>query len=170
MGCGSSFPIVPSLKNKSSNGTTNTSVNKSGKLPPINSQKKLTKDNDKREKNLEPFTLICLDGDHFNENDKKLRSIIDYIYCFNDVDQCEEFIKNINQNNFIFFIVSNQYFTNIVSHIHELPQIIAVYVFQEKKPNNYRKESSDKQWAKRYSKVKKPFFSFAFIKEINPSG
>jgi len=82
MGCGSSLSISPTIKTKTSNGTTD----KSGKLPPINSQKKLIKDKDKRETNLEPFTLICLDDDHFNENDKKLRSIIDYIYCFNDID------------------------------------------------------------------------------------
>jgi hypothetical protein len=160
MGCGSSFSVVPSIGNKSSNGTRNTLISKSGKLPPINSQQKINKEKDETDKNLEPFVLICLD-EHFDENDKQLRSIIDRVYCFNDVDKCEDFIKEINQNNFIFFIVSNEYFTNIISHIHELSQIIAIYGFQEKKSNNSRKENTDKHWTKRYSKVNKRFFSSA---------
>jgi len=154
MGCGSSFSILPSNNNnnkKSINGTSNV---KSGKLPPINSRQKSIKKKDNREKNLEPFTLICLD-EYFDENDKQLRSIIDYIYCFNDLDKCEEFILNNTQNNFLFFIVSHKYFTNIISHIHDLSQILAIYVFQDNKLNNSRKENFDKHWTKRYSKVNK---------------
>ncbi|CAF1252529.1 unnamed protein product [Adineta steineri] len=151
MGCGSSFSILPSVqKNKIVDSTTN---DKSiGKLPPINSQQKTNRSKDNREKNLEPFTLVCLDK-HFNENDKQLRSIIDYICCFNDINKCEEFIKNIEKNNFIFLIVSNEYFTNIISHIHDLSQIIAIYVFQDNKTKNI-----DKHWIKRYSKMKGIYF------------
>jgi hypothetical protein len=152
MGCGSSFSALPSIKNNKS--TINSSNIKSGKLPPIKSQQKSIKNKENRDKNLEPFTLICLD-ENFDENDKQLRAIIDYVYCFNDFDKCEEFILNIDQNNFIFFIVSSEYFTNIISHIHELSQIIAIYVFQDNKSNNYRKQNIDKHWIKRYSKVNK---------------
>jgi hypothetical protein len=161
MGCGSSFPHLASTnKNKILDSTTpsDKSVGRSGKLPPINSQQKSIKGKEKRDKNLEPFTLICLDQ-HFDENDKQLRSIIDYICCFNDIDQCEQFIKEIHKNNLIFFIVSSEDFTNIISHIHELSQIIAIYVFQEKKSNNYKKDNIDKHWTKRYSKVRKQLVS-----------
>ena len=156
MGCGSSFAVAPTANGKSSNKTattTGTLVSKSGKLPSIVPQQKSFKRKDKRDKNLEPFTLICLD-EHFDENDKQLRSIIDFVFCFNDFDKCEEFIKDLNQNSFIFFIVSSKHFTDIISHIHELSQIIAIYVFQDNKLNNNRKENIDKHWTKRYSKVK----------------
>jgi hypothetical protein len=160
MGCGSSFRILPSPNhnNKPSNSKPTSNITK-GKLPPIHSEQKSTKN---RDKNLEPLTLICLD-EHFDENDKQLRSIIDYVRCFNDLDTCEEFIQNIDQNNFIFFIVSSEDFTNIISHIHELSQILAIYVFQDN-----RKSNIDKHWTKRYSKVtgkkKQEFYSFFRIK------
>jgi hypothetical protein len=156
MGCGSSFPILPTTtnKNKPQNTiTTNTSGGKSGKLPPINSQQKSIRGKEKRKKNLEPFTLICLDQS-FDENDKQLRAIIDYVSCFNDLNKCEEFISDINKNSLAFFIVSTEYFTNIISHIHELPQIIAIYVTQQNKSNNSKKENIDKHFIKRYSKVR----------------
>jgi hypothetical protein len=163
MGCGSSLAISPSTNNKPNSGTSNC---KPGKLPLINSQKKLIKTKENREKNLEPFTLICLD-EHFDENDKQLRSIIDYVYCFNNFDKCEEFLIDTNQNNLIFFIVSNEYFTNIISHIHELSHIITIYVFQDNKSNKFRKENIDKHWTKRYSKVKRN--NFILLKYICPA-
>ncbi|CAF1350592.1 unnamed protein product [Rotaria sp. Silwood1] len=156
MGCGSSFSVLPSIKNNKSSTTrltNDTSTNKTSKLPSINSELK-----ENREINLEPFTLVCLDEHFNNNNDKQLRSIIDYVYCFNDFNQCEEFIIDINKNNFIFFIVSNEHFTNIISHIHELSQVIAIYVFQDNKKFNYKKENIDKHWTNRYSKMKGIYF------------
>jgi hypothetical protein len=151
MGCGSSFPTIPSISrnNKPSNAKPPSNTAR-GKLPPIHSEQKTNKTQDK---NLEPLTLICLD-ENFHEDDKQLRSIINYVRCFNKLAQCEEFIQNIEQNNFIFFIVSSEDFTNIISHIHELPQLLAIYVFQDNnKSKNSRKDNIDKHWTKRYSKV-----------------
>jgi len=154
MGCGSSFSILPSIinnKNKSQILEDN-SINKSNKLPPIISQNKTQKQN--RLDNFEPFTLICLD-DNFDENDKEFRSIIDYLRCFNDFEQCEQFIlNNNNKYDHLFFIVSNKYATNIVSHIHDLTQIIAIYILQQNISNNNRQDVIDDRWTKRYSKVK----------------
>ncbi|CAF0925080.1 unnamed protein product [Rotaria sordida] len=172
MGCGSSFSTLPSINNKTSSNTkitTDTSINKSNKLSSINLEQKLFRnknleDKSFRDKNLEPFTLICLD-EHFNENDKQLRSIIDYVCCFNDFNECEEFITDINKNNFIFFIVSNEHFTNIISYIHELSQVIAIYVYQDNKQDNYRKENIDKHWIKRYSKLKGVYFDREILLE-----
>ncbi|CAF4478064.1 unnamed protein product, partial [Rotaria sp. Silwood2] len=164
MGCGSSFSILPATNNdnnKSSNTriTNDTSTSKTSKLSSISPEQKSF-----REKDLEPFTLICFD-EHFNENDKQLRSIIDYVCCFNDFNKCEEFIIDINKNNFIFFIVSSEHFTNIISHIHELSQVIAIYIFQDNKKNNYRKENVDKHWTKRYSKMKGIYFDREILLE-----
>jgi hypothetical protein len=168
MGCGSSFPILPSIKNHNTTKPSNTKTTtgraniKSGKLPPIKSDEKLNKNKEKREKNLEPFTLVCLD-EHFHENDKQLRSIIDYVFSFDDLEKCEEFITDSNHQTFIFFIVSSEYFTNMISHIHDLSQLIAIYVFQDNKSN------IDKHWTKRYSKVNKLFYFYGkiFILKIN---
>ncbi|CAF1509220.1 unnamed protein product, partial [Adineta ricciae] len=141
MGCGSSLSVH---KNKivDSTATSNTSIFKSSKLPSIN------KSAEKREENLEPFTLACL-GKHFDENDPDFRSVINYICCFNDSDQCEEFLKDSNRKTGIFFIVSYQYLTNLISHIHELPQILAIYIHQDDKSKHI-----DKHWTKRYAKIK----------------
>jgi hypothetical protein len=147
MGCGSSLSILPS-KNKNkvvdSVATSDTSIPKSGRLPSIVSA-------DKREENLEPFTLVCLEK-RFDENDQELRSIIDYICFFNDVDRCGEFLKDSTRRNGIFLIVSSEHCTGLISHIHEVAAIIAIYVFQAQKGKHI-----DKQWAKRYAKVMSEF-------------
>ncbi len=132
MGCGSSFSVSPSIISKE---------NKSGKLSPIISQKRLD--------NFEPFTLVCL-VDDFNDNDQELRSVIDYVRCFDDLEECEQFILNNNtKNEQLFFIVSSQYATNIVSHIHDLTQMISIYILQQNRSNII-----DDRWTSRYSKVK----------------
>ena len=161
MGCGSSIPVLSSIKpngnntNRSSNIRTvkDTSNNKSNRLSPINSRQKLSIGKQKRVENLEAFTLICLD-EHFNDNDKQLRPIIDYIYYFDDINECEEFISNVNKNHFIFFIVSSQHVTQIVSHVHDLLQLVGIYVFQSNRKDNYRRENDENYWMKRYVKVK----------------
>ena len=66
MGCGSSFSVLPSIKNGKSVKTSiiaNTSTNKSSKLPPINSQQKSIREKEERAKNLEPFNVpssVCI--------------------------------------------------------------------------------------------------------------
>jgi hypothetical protein len=168
MGCGSSFLVLPSIiskKNKLDIPRDNPS-HKSDKLPPIISQERTQKSiKQKRERldNFEPFTLICLDDD-FDENDQELRSIIDYVRCFNDLEQCEDFIlNNQNKSDHLFFIVSNQYATNIISHIHDVTQIINIYILEQNTSNHKRKDLTDDRWTKRYSKVK--YYSFSF--EVN---
>lgn len=142
MGCGSSF-LAHKNKILDSTSTNEKSIFKSSKLPSIN------KSTEKREANLEPFTLACL-GKHFDENDPDFRSVVNYICCFNDLDQCEQYLKDTNRKTGIFFVVSYQYLTNLISHIHELPQIVAIYIYQEEKSKHI-----DKHWTKRYAKVNK---------------
>ncbi|CAF1089265.1 unnamed protein product [Rotaria sordida] len=158
MGSGSSFTILSSTSNTKTNSEiiTDDSTDKSSKLPQIISQEKIQKSikqKQKRLENFEPFTLIYLDND-FDDNDKKFQSTIDFICCFNDLEQCEQFILNKNKNEHLFFIVSSQYATNIVSHVHDLTQIIAIYILQQDISNINRKDTIDDKWTKRYSKVK----------------
>ena len=161
MGCGSSLSVKPSiLANKRSNDKVNVNST-NNKLPPIHLKDKSTSKNESRVKNLEALTLICLD-EHFDANDKQLRTIVDYISCFNRLDLCEDYILNIPKNTFVIFIVSSEHFAEIISHIHELSQILAIYVFQDNHSTKSRKGDVEKHWTKRYSKVNNlPPFSFA---------
>ena len=86
MGCGSSFSVVHSIVKTKHHSTE--------KLPLIKCQERL--------ENFEPFTLVCLDENFDDDNDKQLRSIIDYVRCFNDFQQCEQFILNNNQKKKIY--------------------------------------------------------------------
>ena len=160
MGCGSSFSILPSIINnkKKSEISNDHSVDKSDRLSPIISRekpRKLIKFKEKRSENFEPFTLIYLDDD-YDENDQEFRSIIDYLRCFDDTEICEQFIQtNNNKYDYLFFIVSNQYATNIISHIHDSTQIISIYILQQNVSNDKaRRNIIDQRWTKRYTKVK----------------
>ena len=157
MGCGSSLSKVSSTaKKKSLLSSPAKKVgalkNKAGQLPPIGSQKKLAKTKGKRSENLEPLTLVCLDK-QFNDKDKQLRSIIDHVSCFNRIEQCEAFLLEVDQRHSIFLIISAEHFIEIISHVHDLPQVVSVYVTQS---NRSHKDQIDKQWMKRYSKVIEP--------------
>ena len=170
MGCVPSFSIDNSNKSSNTRITTDKLIHKSSELPSIHVRHKTSHNAEYRNENLEPFSLICLD-ENFDDNDKKLRSIIDYIYCFDDFHQCKEFITDLNQNHFLFFIISNEYFTDIISNIHGLSQIVAIYVFQDNRRGNYRNDDIDRQWTKRYLKVKDKFGSlmkiFSVFTEFN---
>lgn len=157
MGCGSSLPSVKPTIRSTKPSTIKTNFNQTnGKLPPINLTEKSA---ELRQKNLEALTLICLDK-HFQENDKQLRAIVDYVRCFPRVDQCEEYILSIPKNQLVFLIVSNEFFTEIISHVHELSQILAIYVLQER---NSRQDNVGKHWTKRYSKVNDCFHVSKFF-------
>ena len=149
MGCGSSFSLLPTIVNEKQKSvlSNENSTNKSDRLPPIISP-------EKRLDNLEPLTLISL-GNSIDENDQEFRSIIDYLRCFNDFEQCEEYLLNNNKSyDHLFFIVSNKYATNIISHIHDLTQIIFIYIFEQNTSNH---QQIDEKWTKRYTKVRTPF-------------
>lgn len=150
MGAGSSFTNSPSAKDKNikSEIKQDNSTEKSDKSLRIPSKEQPQK----RTENYEPFTLICLD-EYSNENDETLRSVIDFIYCFNQLEQCEQFILKHNKNDHLFFIVSNEYATNIVSHIHDLKQIIAIYIIQEATSSDIKNDTIGERWTRRYSKV-----------------
>ena len=145
MGCGSSIPTSSSInpqKSKSSTTikTTNTSTtDKHSKFPSIH----------QRRDNLEPLTLVLL-NDRFNENDKQLRAIIDYVIQFDHLDECEQYLTDPNLNTFIFLIISSENLHPFISRIHHLSKIHSIYLIESNQSKNY---SRSKRSLSEYPKV-----------------
>ncbi|CAF3724936.1 unnamed protein product [Rotaria sp. Silwood1] len=66
------------------------------------------------------------DGRH---TEQQLRSIINHLAKFQDVHECEEYIKAQSSNERIVMVVSGQLWRKIVPNIHLLRQIISIYAY-----------------------------------------
>ena len=102
---------------------------------------------------LETFSLIWLDPnvdtDHENKKTQNLlRNILTCLVTFHDIEECEKWIKESDENQKIIFIVSGQYGEKIMPKIHHLPSIISVYVYCMDVKRN-------ESWAKNYSKIRR---------------
>ena len=98
---------------------------------------------------LEMFCLIWLDANtHESRNtEQKLRSIINQLKKFHDVDQCEKFIQSTSSQDRLIFIVSGQLGRTILPKIHHFRQVTSIYIYCMDKKNN-------QHWSS-YAKVKK---------------
>jgi len=106
----------------------------------------------KQDDNLEIFSLIWLDSslNQSIENldcQRKLRNSINYLKTFEDNTQCEQYIQNLSQNDRLILIVSGRLGQQILPFIHNLRQVIAIYVYCVDKQAN-------EQWTKKFIKVK----------------
>ncbi|CAF4544471.1 unnamed protein product [Rotaria sp. Silwood2] len=105
-----------------------------------------------REINLENCIVIWLDAT-INQTDNAtqssvndLRHIVDGVFTFYDLDQCIDYITDINDEK-VFFIISGSIGIDIVPLIHELQHIESIYVFC---CNTHIHE----QWSKHYLKIR----------------
>ncbi|CAF4399206.1 unnamed protein product, partial [Rotaria socialis] len=100
---------------------------------------------------LELFCLIWLDansnGKEARDTERKLRSIINHLQKFQDVDQCQKFIEKRSKNERVVMIVSGRLGREIVPAIYKLRQVISIYVYCMDKKGN-------KKWADKFAKVK----------------
>ncbi len=101
--------------------------------------------------NLETFSLIWLDStvdDAVNQNaQRKLRTIINYLKKFQNVNECQQYIEQRSKDDRLVIIVSGRFGREVVPNIHQLRQISSIYVFcMDKKANE--------KWANNFSKVK----------------
>ncbi|CAF1529931.1 unnamed protein product, partial [Didymodactylos carnosus] len=82
--------------------------------------------------NVEDLVLIWLDVDSNKTDDdvilNKLRSIVNYIKIFDQLDECINYIKSIT-NEKIFLIVSDQLSKQLIIRVYNEPQIDSIYVF-----------------------------------------
>jgi hypothetical protein len=123
----------------------------------------------KPDDNLEIFSLIWLDSavNESSENldcQRKLRNSINYLKTFDDSDRCERYIQNLSSNDRLILIVSGRFGQEILPSIHNLRQVIAIYVYCMHKQSN-------EQWTKKFNKVQ-PFVSdpnnFVIRFRLNP--
>ncbi|CAF3912977.1 unnamed protein product, partial [Adineta steineri] len=103
------------------------------------------------DKSLEIFSLIWLDANEGVEDTRdtevKLRSIINHIKKFQDVKQCQQYIEQRSKNDRLILIVSDRLGLEIVPNIHQLRQVISIYVCCKDKKNN-------EQWTYKFTKIK----------------
>ncbi|CAF4080405.1 unnamed protein product, partial [Adineta steineri] len=103
------------------------------------------------DKSLEIFSLIWLDENvnikETRGTEQKLRSIINHIKKFQDVKQCQQYIEQTSQKDRLVIIVSGRLGQEIVTYIHQLRQVISIYVYCMDKKSN-------EQWTCKFSKIK----------------
>ncbi|CAF0853728.1 unnamed protein product [Adineta steineri] len=103
------------------------------------------------DKSLEIFSLIWLDATvnvkDTRDTEVKLRSIINHIKKFQYIKQCQQYIQQTSQKDRLVVIVSGQLGQEIIPHIHQLRQVISIYVYCMDKKSN-------EQWAYKFAKIK----------------
>jgi len=98
---------------------------------------------------LNTFCLIWLDANS-NEGrntEQKLRSIINQLKKFQNLHECQDFLKETSSKDRLIFIVSGRLGREILSEIHHLRQMISIYIYCMDKQAN-------ELWSSKYSKVK----------------
>ena len=102
---------------------------------------------------IENFLIVWLDSslediidDDSHDVVDQLKSIVNTIKTFNDVDYCVDFLSEI-KNEKVFMIISGTLGHQIISYIHDMPQLHSIYVFCGNKLKH-------EKWAKNWPKIK----------------
>jgi len=103
------------------------------------------------DQHLEIFSLIWLDMNadvkEIRDTEQKLRSIINHLKKFQDVEQCLQYIEQRSQKDRLVLIVSGQLGQEIIPSIYKLRQVISIYVYCTDKKEN-------EEWSSKFAKVK----------------
>ena len=101
--------------------------------------------------NLELFCLIWLDTNNkveeARETEQQFRCISHHLKKFQDVKQCQQYIEEKSEKGRLVLIVNGRLGKEIVPSIHQLRQVISIYVYDLDK-------ESHEQWALKFAKVK----------------
>ncbi|CAF0821311.1 unnamed protein product [Rotaria sordida] len=115
--------------------------------------------------NLDIYTIIWLDNKNKKKSQKnisiqQLRTIINHLKIFEDENDCEEYIKQMSQDEYIIFITDDQIGEKFISRIHHLQQIFSIYIYSS---NN----NIDQPWINQYNKIKSICLNYnELIKQI----
>jgi hypothetical protein len=103
------------------------------------------------DKNLEIFSLIWLDENvnikNTQDTEEKLRSVINHLKKFQDVKQCQQYIEQKSKKDRLILIVNGQLGQEIVPFIHNLRQVMSIYVY-------CADETINEEWTSKFGKVK----------------
>lgn len=106
----------------------------------------------KSDDNLETFTLVWLDAnvdknpDNLTAQDE-LRATINQLQTFADPTKCVRSIESTPKTDRIVLIVSGSLSHGIVRHIHQLEQLVSIYIF-------CYDVKGHEEWSKSYCKVR----------------
>ncbi|CAF3693270.1 unnamed protein product [Rotaria sp. Silwood1] len=101
--------------------------------------------------NLETFSLVWLDSsiNDSQENlhtQQQLRTIINHLRTFDNIQNCEKYIRSVSNHDRIVIIVSGISGRQLVPRIHNLRQVCSIYVYcMDRKTNG--------QWTKNFNKI-----------------
>ncbi|CAF1398030.1 unnamed protein product [Adineta ricciae] len=104
------------------------------------------------DENLEIFALLWLysptDDQHENADiQQQLRSIINYLKLFDDIDDCEQYIRSLSKDDRLVILTDDKFALPITSRIHDLRRITSIYII-----------SSDNEttlaWVEQYKKIR----------------
>ncbi len=99
---------------------------------------------------VETYYLLWLDATvNSKENiitQQKLRSVINQLHIFEDINQCREYIRYIDFEDRLFLIISGEFGQQLIPEIHQLEQVYSIYIYC------LNKEFSQ-QWSEQYTKV-----------------
>jgi hypothetical protein len=102
--------------------------------------------------NAENFVLMWIDA-AVNSNEenlnaqKNLAKIHDQFNTFESVDECENAIQQLSKTSRAIIIVSGGFGRELLPRIHELEQVLAIYVF-------CMDQAKYLEWARQFNKVK----------------
>ena len=104
--------------------------------------------------NLETFSLIWLDAfvnktDDNQHTQDELRATIHQLKTFEDSERCMKHILSTGNGDRIVLIVSGSLGRTIVPRIHNLDQVLSIYVYCQD-------QTANEQWSSRYPKVIDP--------------
>ncbi|CAF4830456.1 unnamed protein product, partial [Rotaria sp. Silwood1] len=103
--------------------------------------------------NLETFMLVWLDpridtDRGYIEMQKRLKDAFTCCIVFDDNNKCEQWLKRSTDDDRLVLVVSGAFGQMIVPKVHDMKQIVDIYVY-------CRNKSRHQRWTKNFSKVRK---------------
>jgi hypothetical protein len=83
--------------------------------------------------NYEAFSLVWLDTQANNQLEyiifqEKLRNMIQCLKIFENIDQCEQYLRLTTSYDRISLIINSQFAEELIPRIHSLRQILSIYI------------------------------------------
>jgi hypothetical protein len=110
-----------------------------------------TSTNTSNDDNVDSFTAVWLDAEvntnfENRKTEQKLRALINPLKTFDSKNPCEKYIRSVSSKEQILLIISGRLGRELVPQIHQLPQVISIYVYCKDK-------NANEKWAIHFPKV-----------------